>query len=85
MQAIISSPLGSAAKIERCVCVACWKVPQAMGKVDTETENSRHVDMQAIETAAEAPAAPPSSKESFRRASIDSQWIGRGGGVGCGF
>jgi hypothetical protein len=50
-----------------------------MGKVDTETENSRH---EAIETT-EAPAAPPSSKEFFRRASIDSQWIGRGG-VGCG-
>jgi hypothetical protein len=54
-----------------------------MGKVDTETENSRH---EAIETtAAEAPAAPPSSKEFFRRASIDSQWIGCGGGDGCGF
>jgi hypothetical protein len=83
MQAIISSLLGSAAKMERCVCDACWKVPQAMGKVDPETENSRHVDMQAIETA-EAPAAPPSSKELFRRANIDSQWIRRGGG-GCGF
>lgn len=58
-------------------------VPQAMGKVDTETENPGQVDRQAIETA-EAPAVPPSSKEFFCRASIDSQWIGRGG-VGCGF
>lgn len=55
-----------------------------MGKVDTETENSRYVDMQAIETA-EAPAAPPSSRKFTRRASIDSQWIERGSGVGRGW
>jgi hypothetical protein len=83
MQAAISSQLGSAARIERCVCDSWWKVPQAMVKVDTESENSRCVDMHAIETV-EAPAAPPSSKELFRRANIDSQWIRRGGG-GCGF
>lgn len=43
---------------QRCVCDLWWEVPQAMDKVDTETENSRYVDVQAIETA-EAPAAPP--------------------------
>jgi len=51
-----------------------------VGKVDTETEISRNAS-KAIETAA---AAPLSSKEFTRRASIDSQWIG-GDRVGSGF